>query len=76
MQDSEPKLGPFIFSLLLRVSLGLALALAAGLSGQISGEFGAIAVGIAAPLIVQEMAKRANAHTDASKNLPSTGSAG
>lgn len=51
-------------SIIIRVLLGLGLATAAGLSGQISGPFGAIAVGIAAPVIVERASKQALRQTE------------
>lgn len=42
-------------TIVIRVFLGLGLAMAAGQSGQVSGAFGAIAVGVAAPLVVEQM---------------------
>lgn len=73
-KDGEPRFGPFFCSIILRVGVGLAIALAAGLSGQISGPVGAIAVGVAAPLVVQEMAKRANPiEVNKSGNFPPAG---
>lgn len=44
-------------SVVIRVGVGLGLACAAGLTGQISGPIGAIAVGVAAPFLVEQMTK-------------------
>ena len=54
----EPKAGPLIASVLIRVSVSYGLTWAAAETGQISGPIGAIAVGVAAPLIVEQMARR------------------
>jgi hypothetical protein len=45
-------------SVVIRVGVGFGLASAAGLTGQVSGPLGAIAVGVAAPLLLEQMAKR------------------
>lgn len=54
----EPGPFPLAVSVVIRVGLGLVLALAAGQTGQISGPIGAIAVGVAAPHLIEQMAKR------------------
>jgi len=41
----------------IRVGVGFGLALAAVETGQVSGPLGAIAVGVAAPLLIEQMAK-------------------
>jgi uncharacterized protein (DUF1501 family) len=42
----------------IRVGVGFGLALAAAETGQVSGPLGAIAVGVAAPLLIEQMAKQ------------------
>lgn len=54
----EPPPLPLAVSVAIRVGLGLGLALAAGQTRQISGPIGAIAVGVAAPLLIEQMAKQ------------------
>jgi hypothetical protein len=54
----EPRPGPLAASVVIRVGVGFGLALAAVLTGQVSGPLGAIAVGVAAPLLIQQMAKQ------------------
>lgn len=61
LQDDQPTIGPYIFALLVRSGLGLALALTMGLSGQISGPAGAFGMGAVAPLVIQQIARRAQA---------------
>jgi len=53
----ETPLGPYVFSVVLRVFLGCGLGIAAAASGQVAGAFGAIGVGVAAPLIVEQLGK-------------------
>ena len=54
----EPRPGPLAVSVVIRVGLGCGLALAAGLTGQVSGPLGAIAIGVAAPLLIQQLARQ------------------
>lgn len=54
----EPGPLPLLVSVLIRVGLGLGLAWAAAETNQINGPIAAIAVGVAAPLIIEQMAKR------------------
>ena len=54
----EPGPGPLAVSVVIRVGVGFGLAFAAALTGQVSGPLGAIAVGVAAPLLLEQMAKR------------------
>ena len=54
----EPGPLPLLVSVVIRVGVGLGLALAAGQTGQVSGPLGAIAVGVAAPLLIEQMSKR------------------
>ncbi len=62
-QPGEPPPGPLAASILIRLCLGLGLAVAAGQSGQVSGAFGAIAVGVAAPLLVEQMLRNVPAQS-------------
>jgi hypothetical protein len=50
-----PPLGVLLLSIGLRLFIGCGLATAAGLSGQVSGPMGALAVGICAPLIIDQI---------------------
>jgi hypothetical protein len=56
--EGETGLGPLLASVVIRISVGCGLAWAATESGQVSGPFGAIAVGVAAPLLLEQMAKQ------------------
>ncbi|WP_169747991.1 hypothetical protein [Pseudonocardia acaciae] len=54
----EPAAFPLLVSVLIRIGLGFGLALAASYSNQVSGPLGAIALGVAAPLVIEQMARR------------------
>jgi len=54
----EPRPLPLLVSVAIRVGVGFGLALAAAQTGQVSGPLGAIAVGVAAPLLIEQMAKQ------------------
>lgn len=54
----EPGPLPFLASVLIRLSVGAGLAAAAGAANQVSGPFGALAVGVAAPLLVEQLARQ------------------
>lgn len=45
-------------ALLIRLPVGAGLAAAAGHGGEVSGPFGALAVGVAAPLVIEQLAKQ------------------
>ncbi len=49
---------PMLVSVLIRLTVGAGLALAAGWSDQVSGPVGALAIGVAAPLFVEQMARQ------------------
>ncbi|MBB6172121.1 hypothetical protein HNR23_002181 [Nocardiopsis mwathae] len=55
----EPSFGPWPVSVVIRLSIGTGLAAAAGLGDQVSGAFGAVAVGVAAPYIVEQLSRSA-----------------
>ncbi len=52
--------GTWVFALaeLIRLGAGAALAVALGMSGQVTAPFGALLVGIAAPLIVEKLSQQ------------------
>ncbi len=54
----EPGFWPMAISVLIRVGVGFGLAAAAADTGQISGPLGAVAVGVAAPVLIEQMARR------------------
>lgn len=56
---------PFVLaiSVMIRIGLSLGLTLAAGQAGQIAGPMGAVAVGAAAPLLIEQMAKQVSLTT-------------
>lgn len=53
----EPRPLPLLVSVAIRVGVGFGLALAAADNNQVTGGFGAIAIGVAAPLLIEQMAK-------------------
>jgi hypothetical protein len=57
-QPGEPKPLPLVVSVLIRLAVGAGLAAAAGSTGQVSGPFGAVAVGVAAPLMIEQLARQ------------------
>jgi hypothetical protein len=57
-QPGEPGPLPFAISIIIRLGVGAGLAAAAGMADQISGPFGALAVGVAAPLVVEQLARQ------------------
>lgn len=64
---------PLAVSVIMRVGVGLGLALATGQTGQVSGPIGAIAVGVAAPLLIEQMAKHVSLTTDPIPPAPPVG---
>lgn len=61
MPDEVP-LAPYLVAVLIRNALGTGLAAAFGSSGQIAGPLGAIAVGVAAPKIVEQLLRQGLSH--------------
>jgi hypothetical protein len=57
-QPDEPGLAPLAVSVVIRLVIGAGLAAAAGTTGQISGPFGALTMGIAAPLLIEQLARQ------------------
>jgi hypothetical protein len=57
-QEGEPGLLPLAISVLIRLVVGAGLAAASGSTGQVSGPFGAVAVGVAAPLLIEQLARQ------------------
>jgi hypothetical protein len=53
----EPAPLPLLVSVVIRVGVGFGLAWAAADNNQVTGAFGAIAVGVAAPLLIEQMTK-------------------
>ncbi|MGW5259656.1 hypothetical protein ACWEQG_01695 [Microbispora sp. NPDC004025] len=52
-------LAAYLTSVAIRAGVGALLAAAAASSGQISGEFAALALGVAAPLVVEKLSRMA-----------------
>lgn len=61
MPDEVP-LAPYLVAVFIRNALGAGLAAAFGSSGQIAGPLGAIAVGVAAPKIVEQLLRQGLSH--------------
>lgn len=57
-QPGEPGPLPYTVSIVIRLAVGGGLAAAAGVADQITGPFGAVAFGVAAPLVVEQLAKQ------------------
>ncbi len=55
---SEPSFGPWLAAVLLRLAASTGLAFGVGAGGQISGPFGALTAGIAAPLMIEKLARQ------------------
>ncbi len=54
----EPSFGPWLTAILLRLAASAGLAFAAGAGEQVSGPFGALSIGIAAPLVIEKLASQ------------------
>ena len=63
--DGEVALAPYLVSVLLRVLLGVGMAVAFVASGQAAGPVGAVAIGIAAPKLLEQLARQAVSQTPA-----------
>lgn len=57
--EDEPTFAMFMCSVVIRLAVGAGLAAAAGIAHQVNGPFGALAVGVAAPLVVEQLADAA-----------------
>jgi hypothetical protein len=55
----EPKLGPYLAAVVLRVGAGAGLAAGLGGEGQLGGPLSALVVGAGAPLILERITKQA-----------------
>lgn len=73
--DGEVPLGPYLASVVIRVLLGVGMALVFVASDQAAGPVGVVAIGIAAPKLLQQLALQAvsqvTADGDAVSQLPS-----
>jgi hypothetical protein len=56
-QRGEPGPLPLVVSVVIRIGVGLGLTWAAATTNQVVSAFGAVAVGVAAPLLLEQMAK-------------------
>jgi hypothetical protein len=55
----EPEFGPWLSSVIVRLIVGAIVAGAARASDQLSGPFAAVAVGVAAPVVLEQVARQA-----------------
>jgi len=58
-RPQEPGPLPLATSVFIRLLVGAGLAAAAASAGQVQGPFGALAVGVAAPLLIEQLARHA-----------------
>lgn len=56
--DKSPSATQYLVSIVVRIALGAGMATGAGLSGQVNGTFGALALGVAAPVVVERLIAR------------------
>jgi hypothetical protein len=75
-QPGEPGPLPLAASVVIRIVVAAGLAAAAGSTGQVSGPFGAVAVGVAAPLLIEQLAKQLPLSAAAAATTPSLASSG
>lgn len=70
-QPGEPSPLAFAISVIIRLVISAGVAAAAGAVGQVSGPLGALAAGVAAPLLVEQLARQL---PDAIRPVPSSAS--
>jgi hypothetical protein len=63
--DGEVAFAPYLVSVLLRIFLGVGMAVAFVASGQANGPVGVVAIGIAAPKLLEQLARQAISQTAA-----------
>lgn len=63
----EPDFAPWWTSVFVRLVIGSGLATAAGIADQVSGPFGALAIGVASPYIIEQLQRSAQQVYHASK---------
>ncbi|MFC6086058.1 hypothetical protein [Sphaerisporangium aureirubrum] len=64
---------PLIVSVIIRLLVGGGLAAAAGAAQQINGPFGALAIGVAAPLIIEQLTSQISLTGATGGTLPLVG---
>ncbi|MGW3061569.1 hypothetical protein ACWC98_37485 [Streptomyces goshikiensis] len=62
-KKGEPAFAPYIVAVLIRLGVGMGLTAAFAASGQVAGALAAVTVGIAAPKIIQQLAKQGLSHS-------------
>lgn len=58
-KPSEPSIAPFFCAVVLRLAIGTGLGGILGASGQVCGPLGAMAAGLAAPALLEHLARSA-----------------
>lgn len=61
--EGEVPFGPYLLSIVIRLGVGAGLAVALASSGQIAGPIGGLAAGVAAPKIIEQLARRGLGHS-------------
>ncbi|WP_434593600.1 hypothetical protein [Streptomyces sp. A5-4] len=61
-KKGQPALAPYLAALVIRLGVGTGLTAAFAASQQVAGALAAVTVGIAAPKILQQLAKQGLAH--------------
>ncbi|MFE5537136.1 hypothetical protein [Streptomyces sp. NPDC056492] len=62
-KKGEPAFAPYLVAVIIRLGVGMGLTAAFAASGQVAGALAAVTVGIAAPKIVQQLAKQGLSHS-------------
>lgn len=57
-RQGEPGPVPLVVSVLIRLIVGAGLAAATVSAGQVQGPFGALAIGVAAPLLIEQLSQQ------------------
>ncbi|MDA0185134.1 hypothetical protein OJ997_32820 [Solirubrobacter phytolaccae] len=71
-RSGELRSGVLACSVAIRVGAGIGLAVAAGDGGHISGVFGALAIGVAAPYLLEQLARQVPVRSRALSPGPSS----
>ncbi|WP_371640737.1 hypothetical protein [Streptomyces virginiae] len=62
-KKGEPAFAPYIVAVIIRLSVGMSLTAAFADSWQVTGALAAVTAGIAAPKIIQQLAKQGLSHS-------------
>ncbi|ARE79430.1 hypothetical protein B6R96_35980 (plasmid) [Streptomyces sp. Sge12] len=61
-KKGEPAFAPYAVAVIIRLGVGMGLTAAFAASGQVAGPLAALTIGIAAPKILQQLAKQGLSH--------------